>query len=204
VLPPEHWAFASGLPPYKYDPQQAVALLEAADLRPDANGVRLRLEMKTSTDQTARELAAVLQDQLGRVGIALEIRSFEFATFYSDIQKGNFDLFSLRWLGANEDPDIFEYVFASSKVPPAGANRGRYSNPELDRLIDAGRHATDLAARRAAYHEVQQIVNRDLPYVPLWYLNTVAVHNSRLSNLHLFPNGNYDFLAELEASTFSR
>jgi peptide/nickel transport system substrate-binding protein len=197
ILPPEHWAFANGLEPYAYDPQRAEQLLEGAGLRPDATGVRLRLEMKTSTDQTGREMAAVLQDQLARVGIALTIRSYEFATFYSDVQKGNFDLFSLRWAAGNDDPDIFEYVFASSKFPPAGANRGRYSNAEVDRLVDAGRSATDPAARRAAYLEVQRIIHQELPYVPLWYLNNVAVHSRRLTNLHLFPNGNYDFLTEI-------
>lgn len=196
ILPPEHWAFASNLDPYEYSPERAVALLDAAGLPPDAAGVRLRLVMKTSTDQTARELAAVLQDQLGRVGIKLDIRSYEFATFYADIQKGNFDLFSLRWLGANEDPDIFEYVFGSNKMPPAGANRGRYANPEVDRLIALGRSTTDPRVRREAYLRIQQIVHRELPYIPLWYLNTVAVHNRRLTNLNLFPNGNYDFLAE--------
>jgi peptide/nickel transport system substrate-binding protein len=198
ILPPEHWAFAHGLAEYQFDRDRARELLDAAGLKPDAHGVRLRLEMKTSTDQTGRELAAVIQDQLARVGIDIEIRSYEFATFYADIQKGHFDLFSLRWLGANEDPDILEYVFASSKFPPAGANRGRYSNAEVDRLIDLGRNATDPAARRAAYVPVQEIVNSELPYIPLWYLNTVAVHNRRLTNLNLFPNGNYDFLAEAD------
>ena len=198
ILPPEHWAYASDLASYPYDPGRAEQLLDEAGLRADARGVRLRLEMKTSTDQTTRELAAVLQDQLARVGIALDIRSYEFATFYSDITKGNFDIFSLRWAAGNEDPDIFEYVFASSKFPPAGANRGRYSNPEVDHLIDQGRTATDVAVRRAAYLQVQQILNRDLPYVSLWYLNNVAVHSRRLTNLHPFPNGNYDFLTEVQ------
>ncbi|MGH9784805.1 MAG: ABC transporter substrate-binding protein, partial [Terriglobia bacterium] len=91
ILPPEHWAYDPGLTPYAYDPEQAVRLLDQAGLRPGPDGIRLRLEMKTSTDQIARELAAVLQQQLREVGILLEIRSFEFATFYADVIGGNFD-----------------------------------------------------------------------------------------------------------------
>ena len=197
ILPPEHWAYAQDLPAYPYDPEKARQLLDQAGFHPGAGGVRLRLDMKTSTDQTGRELAAVLQNQLARVGIALEIRSYEFATFYADVVKGNFDLFSLRWAAGNDDPDIFEFCFASSKFPPAGANRGHYSNADVDRLIDAGRNTTDLEARRAAYAQVQQILNQDLPYIHLWYMDNVAVHNNRLTNLHLFPNGNYDFLTEV-------
>jgi peptide/nickel transport system substrate-binding protein len=200
ILPAEHWAHAPELYSYKHDPEKARALLDAAGLMPDADGVRLRLEMKTSTDQTGRELAAVLQDQLGRVGIVIDIRSYEFATFYADIIKGNFDMFSLRWAAGNDDPDIFEYCFASSKFPPAGANRGHYSNPEVDRLIDFGRATTDTETRRAAYDQVQRILNQDLPYIHLWYTDNVAVHSRRISNLQLFPSGNYDFLTELEIS----
>lgn len=200
ILPPEHWAHAPGLFPYPHDPQKARELLDEAGLTPDADGVRLRIEMKTSTDQTGRELAAVLQDQLSKVGIAIDIRSYEFATFYADIIKGNFDMFSLRWAAGNDDPDIFEYCFGSSKFPPAGANRGRYTNAKLDRLIDLGRGATDINARRGAYIEVQRILNQDLPYVHLWYIDNVAVHSRRISNFHLLPNGNYDFLTEVEVS----
>src|SRR5581483_10849789 len=55
--------------------------------------------------------AVVVAVRLRQVGIALDIRSFEFATFYSDVQKGAFQLYSLRWIGGNEDPDIFYYAF---------------------------------------------------------------------------------------------
>jgi peptide/nickel transport system substrate-binding protein len=198
ILPPEHWAYAAELPSYPYDPQRAIDLLDQEGLHPGADGVRLRLIYKTSTDQSGRETASVLQNQLARVGIALDIRSYEFATFYSDITKGNFDLFSLRWVGGNDDPDILEYCFHSAKFPPAGANRGRYSNSEVDRLLDQSRASFDLPARRASYLQVQRILNQDLPYVHLWYLDNVAVHSRRLDNLHLLPTGSYDFLTEIE------
>ena len=199
VLPPEHWAYDKDVPFYAYDPSKARQLLDEVGMPPDGNGVRLHLMMKISTDQSARDLAAVLQEQLARVGIALDIRAFEFATFYSDVIQGNFDLYSLRWTAGNDDPDIFEYCFATDKAPPNGANRGRYSNPEVDRLIAIGRTTTDRDARRAAYDRIQRILNQDLPYIHLWYVDNVAIHNKRISNLNLFPTGNYDFLTEVEA-----
>ena len=85
------------------------------------NGVRFHLTMKTSTEETTRLMAAVLQQQLRDVGIALDIRTFEFATFFADVSSGAFQLYSLRWIGGNEDPDIFEYVFHSDNFPPEGA-----------------------------------------------------------------------------------
>lgn len=199
ILPPEHWAYAPDLTPYAYDPEKAALLLDQAGLHPGPDGVRIRLEMKTSTDQGARDLASVLQQQLREVGIALEIRSFEFATFYADIIRGSFELYSLRWVAGNDDPDIFEFCFHSQSIPPRGANRGRYRNAEVDRLIEEARVSSDQEARRRNYHLVQQIVHHDLPYVHLWYVNDVAVFNRRIEGLGL-EKGNYDFLTHVQVA----
>ncbi len=103
-------------------------LLEQAGY-PEVNGVRFHLTMKASTEESTRLMAAVLQQQFREVGIALDIRTFEFATFFSDVTHGLFQLYSLRWIGGNEDPDIFEYIFHSVKWPPNGANRGYFADP---------------------------------------------------------------------------
>jgi peptide/nickel transport system substrate-binding protein len=128
------------------------------------------------------------------VGIALDIRSFEFATFFADVTRGAFQLYGLRWIGGNEDPDIFEYAFHSAKFPPHGANRGYYSNAKVDAWLDEARREVDLQARKKAYADVQRVLAEELPYIDLWYLDNVAVHNQRVRNLRLNPAGNYDFL----------
>jgi len=158
--------------------------------------------MKTSTiEENTRLLAAVLQQQLREVGIALDIRSFDFATFFSDVTKGAFEMYSLRWIGGNEDPDIFEYAFHSSKFPPHGANRSFYSNPRLDTLIDRTRSELDQTTRKQLYAEVQTILAQDLPYINLWYVDNVVVHSKRVQNLQLNASGNYDFLKTAELTT---
>lgn len=195
VLPPQHWAYSRDAPHYPHDPAEARRLLDAAGYRPDLRtGVRFHLVMKTSTEETTRLMAAVFQQQLRDVGIALDIQTFEFATFYSDVVKGAFQLYSLRWIGGNEDPDIFEHAFHSASFPPKRANRSYYVNPQVDRLIEQGRTTTGLAARRAAYIEIQRILATDEPYVNLWYLDNVVVYNRRLRNVQIAASGNYDFL----------
>src|SRR5205085_10386983 len=96
ILPKQHWAYDENVPQYAYDPKRARKILDDAGYR-EKNGVRFRITMKTSTDESTRLLAAVMQQQLREVGIALDIRSYEFATFYSDVVKGAFKLYSLRW-----------------------------------------------------------------------------------------------------------
>jgi peptide/nickel transport system substrate-binding protein len=197
ILPPQSWAYNGDVPSYDHDPDKARSLLDAAGY-PSVNGVRLHLTMKTSTDENTRLMVAVMQQQLREVGIALDIRSFEFATFFADVTHGAFQLYGLRWIGGNEDPDIFEYAFHSAKFPPNGANRGYYSNPKIDALIDQARREVDPSVRKRLYAQVQWILAEDLPYIDLWYLDNVLVHNKRVLNLQLNPAGNYDFLRTAE------
>jgi peptide/nickel transport system substrate-binding protein len=150
--------------------------------------------MKTSTDDGTRLLAAVLQQQLARVGIALDLRSYEFATFYADVTRGAFQMYSLRWIGGNEQPDIFSYAFATSRFSPKGANRSHYSNPTLDALLDDAAENPDQSRRREDYVKAQKILAADLPAINLWYRDTVIVHNRRLTNLAPTPSGSYSFL----------
>lgn len=199
VLPPEHWAYDSNVTHYSFDPDKANSLLDAAGYPRGKNGVRFHLTMKTSTVEDARLLAAVLQQQLRRVGIALDIRSFEFATFYSDITKGAFQLYSLRWIGySNQAPDIFEDAFDTASFAPRRANRGFYSNPEVDRLVEQGRRTLDEAERQKIYAQIQSILARDLPYIDLWYLDNVLVHTPRVRNLRLGVSADYEFLTSAE------
>ena len=197
VLPPQSWAYNDDVPRYDYDPVKARQLLDAAGY-PVVNGVRFHVAMKTSTDENTRLMVAVLQQQLRDVGIALDIRSFEFATFFSDVTHGAFQLYGLRWIGGNEDPDIFEYAFHSAKFPPNGANRSFYSNSRLDELIDHARREINQTIRKQDYAEVQRILATDLPYINLWYLDNLVVHTKRVRNVTLNPSGNYNFLKTAE------
>jgi peptide/nickel transport system substrate-binding protein len=194
LLPINHWAYTDQVDRYAFDPARARQLLDEAGYKPAADGIRLRLTMKTSNVEEARLLAAVLQQQLSAVGIALDIRSFESATFYADVRRGAFQIYSLRWSGGNEQPDIFSYAFSTASFSPAGANRGHYSNPRLDALLDDASRNPNLDARRAEYVEAQQILARDLPAINLWYRDTIVVHSRRLTGVTPSASGSYAFL----------
>ena len=198
LLPTSHWAWTDDVARYNYDPGRAGRLLDEAGYRRGRNGVRFHLTMKTSNAEDARLLGAVLQQQLAGVGIAVDLRSYEFATFYSDITRGAFQMYSMRWIGGNEQPDIFSYVFSTKNFSPRGANRGHYSNTRLDALLDDAEASNDEAKRRSDYIEAQQILARELPAINLWYMDTVVVHNRRLTHVVPNPSGSYTFLETAE------
>ncbi|KHD05372.2 peptide ABC transporter substrate-binding protein [Candidatus Thiomargarita nelsonii] len=190
LLPPTHWAGHPGLPAYAYSPKKARALLAQAGF---SQSNPLKLSYKTSNNPFRIRIATVIQQQLAEVGIEMDLRTYDWGTFYGDIKKGHFQLYSLSWVGIKM-PDIFRYVFHSSAVPPNGANRGRLKDPKIDALIEQAEAATTLDAGAAGYRELQVALFNELPYVPLWYEDHVLASRQRVSGYTLAPDGNYDGL----------
>ncbi|MEW6441043.1 MAG: ABC transporter substrate-binding protein [bacterium] len=199
VLSPMHWAYEPGVKQYAYDPERAKALLEAAGFPdPDGDGpaTRFSLTCKTSQNDLRRRIVEAIQGQLAAVGIEIKIRSYEWGTFFSDIRKQNFQLYTLSWVGVS-DPEIYSYLFSSESVPPEGANRGYYENPQVDALLREAGSVSDRSARKELYGRLQKILAEDLPYVSLWYGMNVAVMDGRIRGFELRPNGDLDSLKDV-------
>lgn len=185
-VPPASGFYEGAVEKYEYDPEKAKKILDAAGF-PDPDGAgpvkRFTLRYSTSQNELRRRVAEAFQWQLEKVGIGLDIRSYEWGSFYADIKKGNFQIFSLTWVGV-ADPDILRYMFHSASMPPDGANRGRYKNATLDGLLETGVTAQG-EGRKRAYSEAQKIIARDLPYAPLWRPMNVAVLDRRVRGFRL-------------------
>jgi peptide/nickel transport system substrate-binding protein len=202
LIPPQGWAYEPDIFTFTYDPEQAKRLLDEAGYPdPDGDGPlpRLRLSLKISTNEEIRLQSTVIQQDLRNVGIDLDVRMYEFATVFADILKGNFQIMSLQWVGgAVLDPDILRRVFHSDQVPPAGFNRGHYSNPEVDRLIDLASMAVDEPARKRYYGEAQRIIAADAPYIPIWNRVNVSVAQTNLDGLRMTPTVDFSTLKDVK------
>lgn len=201
MLPPLSWAAASDLPVFAHDPARARALLDEAGY-PDPDGAgpspRFTLTLKVSNIEFNRLQSSVIQQDLREIGVALDVRTYEFATLYADVLSGNFQLFTLQWTaGALADPDILRRVFHSSQVPPAGFNRGHYGNPQVDALLDRAAEEVDQQNRVRLYEQAQQMIAADVPYISLWYKTNVAVARRGLSGIRLTPLADFSFLKDV-------
>ncbi len=194
LLPPSHWAYTDEVARHPYDPARAAALLREAGLGPDADAALRRFSYKTSTVELRRRIAEVFQHDLEALGLGLDIRSYEWATFYEDIKRGNFDLYALAWVGVR-DPDIYFRMFHSTMRPPAGVNRGGYADPAMDDLVAAAHATEDRAERRRLDAEVQRRAAEDLPIVPLWWAENVVVKHRALTGFAPAPDGSLRSLA---------
>jgi peptide/nickel transport system substrate-binding protein len=195
------WAYANDSFSFPDDPAQARALLDAAGYPdPDGDGpqARMTLTLKVSTNEFNRLQSSLVQQNLRDIGVALDVRTYEFATLYADVLSGNFQLYFLQWTGGSlADPDILRRVFHSNQVPPNGFNRGHFSDPVMDRLIDEASASTDEAQRLAIFHEVQRLIAKEVPYISLWYKTNVAVAQRTLTGVHLTPLADFLFLQDV-------
>jgi peptide/nickel transport system substrate-binding protein len=193
-----HWAYSGDVPRWTRDLPRARALLDEAGYHADAHGVRLHLIYKTSTDAFRVTLARVLASQLAEAGIDVEVRAFEFDTFFADIKRGEYQLATMQTSEISE-PDYYFAYFNSERIPtaadPDANNRTRYRNADVDRLTTAGRSETDVAKRKVIYAEVQRIVATELPIVPLWNEDVVVLSNASVEGYTILPNARLAGLA---------
>ncbi len=201
ILPPEHYTnfgvtnsslardeFDSGQgsanpTTYDYNPALAKTLLIEAGVK-----LPLKLIYKTSTDAQRVRFATILQAQMQPAGIALEIRSLDWGTFFEDVKQGNFQMFGLTWVGI-KTPEIYVKAFGANNAPPSGFNRGRYADAELDKLLAV--ENWQLASVR---------MHEQLPYIPLWYEGQFVAMRKDLSNYAPKSDGNWDDLTTIKRS----
>ena len=190
MLPPEHWSGNTELSGVAFDPEEAKRLLKVAGF--DENHP-LEIVYKISNNPFRVRLATIIQYQLKQVGIQVEVRSYDWGTFYGDIKVGRFQMYSLSWVGL-KIPDIFRYVFHSTSLPPNGANRGRFKDAIADAMIEAAESKQDLTEQAKLYQDLQAYLHEQLPYIPLWYEDNILVTAKDISGYALASDGNYDGL----------
>ncbi|MBT9134045.1 MAG: Oligopeptide-binding protein AppA [Firmicutes bacterium] len=187
---PTSWAFLrTGLEPYAFNRTRAIQLLTEAGfrtigadgIRRNAAGDRMSFTLLTTAGNSLRaDMAAYLQDMWKRIGIEIRIEVATFPVVIGALNRSTFDLVLLA-PGLEADPDPFIYFHSSQGLVNnmmVGRNNGNWNFPEYDRLLEAGRATFDVAERRAIYHQLEQLINRDLPFLPMFNVQDVhGIHN---------------------------
>lgn len=199
IVPPMSWAFEKNVFDFTHDQVKARQLLDQAGYPdPDGDGPRprFRLSLRTSTSEVYRVQAAAIQHDLARVGIAVDVKSNELQTLFADVARGNFQLYTLQWVGVT-DPDMLRRVYHSTQMPPNGLNRVFYTNPAVDASIDLAATARDEEQRRQSYARAQQLIAEDVPYISLWTKKNVAVFRPDITGVRLSPIADFTFLKDV-------
>lgn len=192
-FPPYHWAGLE-MDNYRFNREKSLTLMRELGYSKEKP---LQLSYKTSSDPFRIRIATIIQSQLKRIFIDVDIKSYDWGTFYGDIKKGKFQLYSLTWVGI-KTPDIFRYVFHSESLPPSGANRGRLLNQQVDQMIEKAEQELSVKEQAKLYRLLQQKLDQLLPYVSLWYEDNIVFFGPNLimqgEGYQLSSDGNYDAL----------
>ncbi|MGI8624574.1 MAG: ABC transporter substrate-binding protein, partial [Solirubrobacteraceae bacterium] len=148
---------------FGHDPAKAKALLDKAGLKPAKGGVRFRASL--IFDPSFQRAAQLLKQQLGGVGIKLDLKLMDFNAWIKKLYiDKDFDLGYSRLTGP-ADPDIgVKRAFISSNIAPVPFSNGEsYRNPKVDALFERAARETDMVKRVALYAKIQQIIVIDQP-----------------------------------------
>jgi len=205
ILPEESWAYTPGQT-YHYDPAMAKRLLDEAGFRdPDGDGPQMRFSKPiifriSGSSGAARQYSGVIYNYLREVGIPVQIETSELNTLFEFLRRGQFQMTYGQWVGGNQDPIFYRDLFATSEIPSetrAARNRSRYSNPELDKILDEATNTFDHAKAAPLYARAQEIVSRDVVVLPLWYQANMVIAKKSVSNIHINASGDWGFVKDL-------
>lgn len=208
ILPEESWAYSPGQT-YTFDPAMARRLLDEAGFRdPDGDGPQMRLPKPlvyriSGSSAQARQFAGVIQNYLKNVGVPASIEAAETNTHFDELRRGNFQLAYGQWVGGNQDPIFFKDLFATSEIPSetrASRNRSRYSNKELDALLEEAVNTFDQAKAAPLYARIQEIVSREAPVLPLWYQANMVIAKKSVDNIQVNASGDWSFIRNVTVS----
>ena len=188
ILHPRNPFFSEIKHEQTYQPEQAKRMLQLWGHK--------KVTLKTSNNKEVVSYARWMADQLRQLGLKVELKSYEWGVFYKDLNRGNFQIALLRWVGAF-DPDIYRVAFHSSEKPPRGRNRGFYTNRHLDTLLEKGKQERNLQKRIQIYRQVQNMIRQDLPIVPLWHNLQLSLVKKQIKGYFLPANGSYDYLTSI-------
>ncbi len=196
ILPP-NWAYTE-MPPRTPDPAQARAILAEAGwsdgngdgiVEKDGRPLTARLYVRADAPERL-QACQQMAEQVRAVGIAVEVVPADFQSVIAAKLRPphDFDLLCMQWRNLGPDPDLF-YLFHSSQVWQGEGDRREnlynfvaYRSEEADRLLLAGRDTYDPDDRREIYRQLQEVLERDLPYYLLWGDPLYLVADARLTS----------------------
>ena len=192
ILPEESWAYNPNAAKYSYDPARAKHLLQEAGYKNEPIKFKYSAGM-----QAVNQYAQVIQSSLKEIGLNVEIETLDPNTLRSQLALGQFQMNTGRWIGGNQDPIFLKDLFSTGTIPGDKVkccNRSRYSNPEFDKIIAAAIEAPDREKAKEFYFKAQEIVNIEVPLVPLWYPANVVVANKRIGGIQVGASGDWSFI----------
>lgn len=193
-IPPTMWSYNDAVVDDAYDPEAAKAALEAAGVKDLAMKV-WAMPVQRPYMPNARRTAELIQEDFAKVGVTVEIVTYEWGEYLSKSSEKNRDgAVILGWTGDNGDPDNFMAVLLGcAAATEGGANRAQWCDPDFDALIQKAKVTSDLAERTKLYEEAQVIFKAKAPWATLGHSTVFMPMSTKVSGYVMSPLGSHQF-----------
>ncbi|GAA3994436.1 peptide-binding protein [Deinococcus rubellus] len=186
IAPIQKGFYTKSVQQYPYDPAKAKALLAAAGYKPGPNGVLQKdgkpfiISMPTASYEQLTPISLLVQQYWKDIGVQADIKTLDWNSYIQQVIVKRDYQASAAWWSTPADPDVLPYY--DSSAANVGNNIPNYKNPKLDALLEQGRKETG-AARKQTYVQAQKLMAQELPYLYLWYPQSITAYNNRLQGL---------------------
>ncbi len=183
LLPQSHWATPRDLPSLAFDPTAAKALLRQKG----------PVTLLTSPDRSHVIIARVIAQMLGDAGLQTQVLPLDLGLMLSRLDAGNFTLAILQ-IPELTEPNLLSWFFHPKGIPGEGSdgrNRARYRNPRAAELFDAAAACFDRETRQKLYGELAHLMLADMPVIPLWHEDQIAVTSARVQGFRPSAEGHW-------------
>jgi len=193
-IPPVLWSYDDTIKDYPYDPERAKALLAEVGLPKDFHTELWAPPVQRPYNPNARRMAELIQADLARIGVAVEIRAFEWGEYRRRLMAGEQQMAIFGWTGDNGDPDNFLHVMLGCDAAGIGGNNvAKWCFKPFDDLVTKAEHVTDQKEREVLYKKAQAIFKEEAPWVPIAHSAQYAAIRKEVTGFTLSPFGTHNF-----------
>lgn len=182
TMSPKVFGYSKNVKPYEYDINKAKELLKEAGY---PNGFEVTLFTPDIKERV--NMAEVIQSQLKGIEVDVKVEMLEYGAYVATHEKGEGHMFNSIWGNATGDGDYNQYSLFHTNSIGAPGNFFHYSNPEVDKLLEAGRKEMDPEKRKEIYEKSQMIEMEDAVYIPIRSHEHLAAFNRNVSGLWVNP-----------------
>ena len=180
---------------YDFDIVKAKSLIQEAGYKNEP------IKFKFSAGNAAfNQYSQAIQNSLIEAGLNVQIETLDPGTLRTQLAQGQFQMNTGVWIGGNQDPIFLKDLFTTGRIPGEGVsccNRSRYSNPEVDKILEGAINEIDREKAKEMYVNAWDIISRDVPLFPLWYPANMIVANKRIGNIKIMPSGDWSFIKDI-------
>ena len=186
-IPPNMWSYNDNIVEIQHSPENARRILKEQGFNEGFNMDLWAMSVQRTYNPNARKMAELIQKDLEKVGIKVNIISYEFGTFLEKTKNGEHHAALLGWIGDNGDPDNFFSSLLSCAATHSGSNASFWCDQSFEELIVQARKITAQEQRSQLYKKAQVIFNRELPWVPIAHAKQFVLANKRVIDFSLMP-----------------